>query len=45
MKKYTKETEKEVGEMSNMEIYEEMKNRRQWDTRYFELQREQKERS
>ena len=27
--------------MSNMEIYEEMKDSRQWDSRYFELKREQ----
>ena len=39
------EKAKKVEEMSDMEIYEEMKDRRQWDSRYFELKREQEERS
>ena len=42
---YEKNKEKEVEEMSDMEIYEEMKSSRQWDSRYFELKREKEDRS
>lgn len=37
--------DREIQKMSDMKIYQEMKDSSQWDRRYFELEAEQEERN